>query len=189
MTIIPDGYSQHTYLFSGEMLPTGAAITLGINFVAQTIVQEAADSRDNFQTNILPLLSSSLTFDGVLVKRGPNATGPIQFSPAGVAGGASAVGIAPNVSALVRKVTAAGGRKNRGRLFLPGMLESNVDPAGTLSPTFQETLQDAWADFAGQLVLDDMGPVVLHSDATAPTPVTSFGVDSKVATQRRRLRR
>ena len=187
---IPIGFSQHTYMFSGQNVPTGAVVTLGIDSSPEpSIVAEAANSRDAFALNVLPLLSSGLTFDGVLVKRGPDATGAIQFSPSGDVGGASSSAIAPNVAALVRKVTGMGGRKNRGRLFLPGLVESVVDYAGRLDPTFQGNLQDAWNDFQTAIEADSLTPVVLHGDNTAPTVVTSFGVDSTVATQRRRLRR
>jgi hypothetical protein len=35
---------------------------------------------------------------------------------------------------------------------------------------------------------DDLHHVLLHGDATTPSPVTSITVDSRIGTQRRRVR-
>jgi hypothetical protein len=106
----------------------------------------------------------------------------------------------PNVAVLVHKRTARGGRRGRGRLYLPwACVPSDLSENGTILGTRVTTLQTAvtaWLTACS----GGAGPVViLHRDSLPgtehPTPpgppnvVTSMTVDPLVATQRRRLGR
>ena len=95
----------------------------------------------------------------------------------------------PQVAYLVKKLTALGGRRNRGRFYLPGVVESKVDGAGNVLGAFQTTIQTSMDDFMTDTGAADIGVVILHSDGGTPTDVTSLQVEPKVATQRRRLKR
>lgn len=96
-----------------------------------------------------------------------------------------------NLAVLVRKQTASGGRKNRGRLFMPpiNLDEDNVAVSGVLSGGYQDAQQIKFDAFHDALVGDLVPPWLLHSDpADAPVPITGFAVQSLCATQRRRMR-
>jgi hypothetical protein len=97
----------------------------------------------------------------------------------------------PNVTLLVRKGTALGGRKNRGRIFAPAALisESQIDKTGVVDPTYQGIVQDYWDNFLEAMGASDVPMVLLHSTPGLPTPVSSVTLENMVATQRRRLRR
>jgi hypothetical protein len=98
----------------------------------------------------------------------------------------------PNCSLLVRKNTGRAGRKERGRMYWPliSVLDADVDDTGIIDPTVLGVIAGNVADFKEQLDLspfvDDI--VLLHESAETPTVVISWGVESLLGTQRRRLR-
>lgn len=100
-----------------------------------------------------------------------------------------------NCAALVRKRTASAGRKNLGRMYLPGILrEDLVSSSGKLTTTMQNNVQGA-ADGFLDAIEDDAGgtqpnvsAVILHGDGSTPTTIIALEADGTIATQRRRLR-
>lgn len=99
--------------------------------------------------------------------------------------------VPPNTAHLVRKLTAGGGRRNRGRMFIPGVSEANVNAVGDLSAGAQTALNTA-ADqmLANLLATSQIIDVVLFHESSpfTPTSITDLQVQPRVATQRRRLR-
>lgn len=101
----------------------------------------------------------------------------------------SGLGDSPQLSALVQKRTGLVGRRNRGRMYWPHVLEDgDVNYAGqvagakvTALQTVATELESAFAAFDAQLML-------FHNDVSDATPVTSLVVQAQVATQRRRNR-
>lgn len=93
--------------------------------------------------------------------------------------------------AILRKKSAMGGRKARGRCYLPaGYLgELSVDPAGNIDPALVDATGSRWATFINDLDASGMGMVILHNDATPPTVVTEGSCESIIGTQRRRQRK
>lgn len=192
---IPSGFAQSNLFFGGSALPTGAQMTIGWDVgayagdpaaLAQDIV-EAWNGGDMDQ-----LYSSNVAFEGCLVKFGPTATGPSAFFGSATSGTASTATVAPNTSALIHKNTALGGRAGRGRMFQPGMPETEIDQSGTMNETWRGALETEWNTFFSTLAIENVEAVVLHGDTSpisTPTPITSISVDVRVATQRRRLRR
>lgn len=108
------------------------------------------------------------------------------------AGGASAYGQPPpNVAVLVKKVTAAAGRQGRGRLYWPVIGDDFTNNVGILDSAVLADLQSAFTTFLGDLAGEDVAMYLLHGAGqpiTDPTEVVQLLVDSKAATQRRRLR-
>lgn len=97
----------------------------------------------------------------------------------------------PNCALLVRKITASGGRRGRGRFYLPGVIEAYADGAGLIDSGTIAILQTNAGTMLSNLLLDaDIAQVVLlHSTAPfTPTVITNFVVQNRLATQRRRLR-
>lgn len=109
-------------------------------------------------------------------------------------GNATDYPIWPNSALLVKKTTASGGRRNRGRNYIPGLaLRDLVSQAGVVDSAL---LTDINTNLATFLSTVNAGTgfhatdlVVLHSEAPAtPAVITSLVADQKLATQRRRLR-
>jgi hypothetical protein len=142
-------------------------------------------------------LSSLYTFIGTAVTFGPQpGDGPSAEDPTVSAGTASTSTNPPptsNVALLVKKLTALGGRRNRGRMYLPAgyVSETNIDQNGFMSEATRVGYQTKIDAFLSALVTPapSLVPVVLHSDvALEPTVISSFAFQRQVATQRRRMR-
>lgn len=102
----------------------------------------------------------------------------------------SQLSLPQNCAALVRKKTLASGRRNVGRMFLPAgyLNETSVTPAGVIADADYASLGNRLGVFYGQLVLEDLHPVLFHSDGEPSTEISAFVLDRVIATQRRRLR-
>lgn len=195
--IIPAGYAQANYIFSGTGLPQGAEITMGYAMAdpVPTPAEMAAELLADWNlADMDSQYTSSATLSGILVKYGPNATGPSAIQPAAVVGTMAGEGISPNVSWLVRKNTGFGGRSGRGRFYLPQPGEGIINAAGVITGAALTAMQTDLNAWHAANVSSGFVPTLLHSAAsgipiTDPLPITSFTVDSTVATQRRRLRR
>jgi hypothetical protein len=194
VTVIPSGYAQINWQFTGTSCPLGADVTLGVDVssYAGTAQDAANDARDIWVAEMLPQQVSTVTLSNTHVKFGPNATGPAADAGSSNVGGGGNPGIAPQVAALVHKTTLFGGHAGRGRMFVPGLMESDVNNAGVLDSgtlgAWQGNVDSLLSELATALLI----PVVLHSAASplsTPSTITSLDVDTKVSTQRRRLRR
>lgn len=96
-----------------------------------------------------------------------------------------------NCAALVRKLSAVGGRRNRGRAYMPGVLDVDAGNNGVLTTGALAQFQNDWDLVESNLValIDVEGLVILHDSAPfTPTAITALTVQNKIATQRRRLR-
>jgi hypothetical protein len=100
----------------------------------------------------------------------------------------------PNTAILVRKGTDLGGRRNRGRMYVPGAaIRSAISVAGVIDSLFLADFNTNLATFLSTVNAGtgfnatELG--VLHSEPpSAPAEITSLVAQPKVATQRRRLR-
>lgn len=192
---IPNDFAQVNLIFAGDGCPLGAECTFGVSVASfgggpTEAANEVIAQVDG--NNLMDNLSDDIRLDRVLVKFGPNETGPSDEVSAGLGGGVSGECSAPNTTFLIRKITASGGRAGRGRMFLPGVAESAVTLGGNVVSPFASDNTSAWNAFRIDMNLADLPIVLLHGDGSpisTPTEVTSFLCDSKVATQRRRLRK
>lgn len=193
--LIPADYAQVNFIFTGVGVPNGAQTTLGLNVelwpgtpqnLADLIATHWADaSMDNLYTE-----DASLT--SILVKFGPNATGPAALWSGNQPGFETTDQEAPQVSALVHKNTPFGGRTGKGRMYLPSIPSTYVSNNGVVNSGWISSRNADLESFFDKLVADDVPPALLHSPdspVAAPILITSLTLDSKVATQRRRIRR
>lgn len=191
---IPEGYAQATWRFDGYGLPNGAVITAGLDVggASGTPIELAEGLFDAFGDTVMNQLTPSVVLSSVRVKFGPDATGPAAEYSGTVPGKNSGTGLTPNSCFLVRKLTAQGGRSGRGRWYIPGVRETSADDAGILQQGSVDFMQGELDDFLIAVGALNTNLVVLHQPGaplTTPTPLTALQCDSRVATQRRRLRR
>lgn len=120
------------------------------------------------------------------------STGFITYNqPATVVGTRTGSTAPTNVALLVSKLTASGGRKHRGRMYLPAAYVSPSDylPNGSVLSTRVTALQTIMTALLTNMNTALFQMRLFHADgSTAPTTVTSLRVESRLATQRRRLR-
>lgn len=191
--IIPVDYSQVNLKWTGNGLPLGAQTTWGIanddDLPPSDIAQKALTAWDD--CGVMDNMSVQVSVTSCLVKNGPNQIGPAAEVAATVAGTSGSEPLPPNVSLLVSKNTAAGGRMGKGRLFLPGLPEGSTPGGGVVAPTPLAEVQGKMNALLGHLRDSNIPMVLLHSKVgiiELPLEVTSLTVQSRMATQRRRLR-
>lgn len=194
MAVIPAGYAQINFRFVGSGLVNPAECTIGVILTSYggDVTTLAEDMYTLFSETLLTQMNESIDLKEVLAKEGPNDLGPQAIFTGTENGGNASQGSSSAVALLIHKNTSAGGRPNRGRMYLPGASEAAVAPNGELTAAFQTSLQaqaQAFHNGFGDLSLT---PVLLHgpdSPVANPTQITSLVVDARVATQRRRQRR
>lgn len=144
-----------------------------------------------FQGSIQPVVSHNYVLAGGQVKVGSDG-GDILFEVGlSAAGGNSDEACPNNCAMLVTKSTGSGGRRNRGRMFIPGPSRNQIEPGGGMSSAYRTAWQTAVAalqTLSG--TVDNLGqPVLFHQTAPfTPTPIVGLVVQQRIATQRRRMR-
>jgi hypothetical protein len=192
--IIPAGFAQINAIHTGAGVPTGAQWTIGVDHTAFSGDPQAVAQA--FETILLNSglyanVHSDCDMTSVLVKFGPNDTGPSVLEPANEPG-TGGTGGAAAPAFLIHKNTLLGGRAGRGRFFLPGVPETAVGPGGVLASGVVTAVNTALNAFWGDMATADLGLVLLHAEGspiTTPTIIESLTCDPVVGTQRRRQRR
>lgn len=194
--VIPPGFAQVVYRSSLTGDPEEMLWTLGVAMTGTlTTGQIVADHmRDSF-VGAWPAGSilTSWTFIGCRVYVGQDGGPPTVWESVGaaVAGTNAGPGLPPNCAFLVQKRSAIGGRKNRGRMFLPagfGVGEDSVPVTGVMAEAQRAALQARLTP----AFLGTEDRVIFHDEATpgshTPTVITSLTMLARLATVRRRLR-
>jgi hypothetical protein len=181
---------------------------MGFDFETAPLTTDANSLMGAYGTHLMPQLSSLLTLESVhILYQSDSAHQLVADSNAssvvgGKTSGATAT-MPPQVAWLLRKKTSFAGRSQRGRMYVPGMLEGNASATGSIASADLTAMQGAVANFFSAIA--GFHPVLIHSvvceagetghegpHTGSPLPVsplTTLEVDDVVATQRRRLRR
>lgn len=201
--LIPDGFAQITFPMFHASGGRPAAVTFGLDVSALPFVTP------EFLDDLIIAWGSTI---GSLMDAGTGTGPPVASVGTGTSehltvtgssineGGVTGDTLPSAVAVLIKKVTTRGGRRGRGRMFVPWALrDDQVDDVGNISTSPLTNLQTAATDFLTELVagvdLHNTTPMVLlHEEegSTAPgspDPVVQFVVDPVVATQRRRQRK
>lgn len=204
---IPENFFNARYTFTNADVVDPMGFSLGGQGDIGMDATEIADAcADVFITNFLFATSQLLlgwVFTGVSVTKTAAGEPTIGEDLDAVVGSNPASGAVAHTAVLIKKNTGTGGRQHRGRMFWPpfNLTEANVGVGGAILSTFltaQQTQLNAWhADLVTFLV----PPWLLHANlrdpdtgleipdsAATPTPITSFTIQSRAATQRRRIR-
>lgn len=191
MVTIPSGYGQLTLVHTGAGVVGEAVWTQGFQNAGADDATTIGDAFKGFlvASDYFDRLSTTCTVTEIRVKLGPSATGESAVVSVGNEGTIGGQPVSPNVACLIVKNTALGGRHGRGRLFIPCLAAAALDDSAHFDQIHADgiasDLQGIWA----AMLLGGQAPVLLHSDAVTPTPLTSFAGISRIATQRRRNRR
>jgi len=207
MAIIPPGYGQMTIPISHGSVSRDAAVVFGVDMNAQVgSVALVNKILTDFTSEWAAVIDDAVTIGPGRLNVGQDGGESLAFIGSTVVVGTSAQSSMPsNVAVLLRKTTARGGRRGRGRMFVPWALsDAAVDDTGQILGATVTNLQTRATDFLGNLELD-LGSelatpmVLLHTESgedvenpTAtglPNPVTALTVDALIGSQRRRLAR
>lgn len=180
----------------------------GVNTMVPLVVQ-------HFQDRIVGIVCASVQFTGAAWLDLDSLDGTRGFQPPIAAhptvGGNASSALPPNNTYLCLKTCVHNRRQRTGRMFVPGVPESMVDDAGTISGSHQSGLSTAFEGFRTDVVgisdvagLETVAWRVVHiltySGEAEPgwpngrptswnsTDVTHAACASKIGVQRRRLK-
>jgi hypothetical protein len=204
---IPVGHADAAWLFRLSGDPEPVVCTMSFDFPTTPAVADANSLFNAWVTSLIPRMTSSWNLEKVHILYQSDSLDQIVVdstaptSPGGMSGGAAIVPV--NCAWLYRKRTGLAGRRNRGRMYKPSLLETDVDPTGLITPAVVATEQGAANAFF--TAISGFSPELIHSCVCdvgeaghsgphscvprPPTPVTALEVDDRLATQRRRMNR
>lgn len=189
----PDGHGQITWHFTCATGAGDFAVTCGVELLTGSI-QEAADlAAASWADNILVKQANMVVFRGTSVRFRVGANMVIADSTGETAvNGTGGADLAPlNSAYLVRKLSAFAGRENKGRMYIPGVVMGDLlaNTGATLASGPLTAWQTAVTSLYDELVAGGIPPMILHQEpATTATEVAGFSIQSRLATQRGRLR-
>lgn len=197
---VPVGYTELTWVFKVNTSPKEMTTSLAVLDISvggpRSVADMASDGYTEMHDTNRPgapgQMIDEYSLESCVAAFGTSSGDLVAQFVSHSQGTVSDSPITSNCALLVRKNTALGGRRNRGRFFAPPTLlnEGAVDASGNISSGPLASLQTLWTNLFNGLASADLEPQLFHQGAFAPspTPVTSFTVDSLIATQRRRMR-
>jgi len=185
--LIPDNYGivAFYHLLGTERMVT----TCGFhNTPIDDAITIAAALNTLWGGSMSDLLSDQYTQEGTYVLLSIGGVEQSAFDPDGGAGAVAGAPPSPAISVGVKKQTSYAGKKYRGRFYLPAgyLTEAGIDAAGVIDSSKVSALQGGMDDVRTGMNSLGYPMYLLHSDATAPTPVNALLVRPNVRTQRRR---
>jgi hypothetical protein len=194
---IPPGYADVSIQIRHSAIVRPSFVTLGVDpsGADPTAIATSIYTAATGTGSLLSLIDTTATFGPVTVRLGQDGGEPLVGVSGVTANGTqSGTMLPPNCAALVHKRTARGGRRGRGRMFIPWcLLATDVGEGGVLQSTAITKVTTAMEVFRNALSAGGNPMVILHdpgkTTAGVPDVVTSCSCDGLVSTQRRRLGR
>lgn len=200
--IIPPGFAQAVYEFSldGDQQPMVTTVGVDSSGAGGNFVDLANSLQAGFNQTFRAQIPSVYHLERVTLYVGQDGGAPTIFDSTGVRsnGGKAFPAIPQNSCWLIRKRTTLGGRRGRGRFYMPGVAEAQVNNIGQIEAAERAAAQTAVNNWYSTFSAPSVGmphlPYVLHRSEgfgvePPPTLITNFVVDAMIATQRQRLRR
>lgn len=194
-------WPDNTYEFAAHFSQVGslrpAVCTSGFNYTGSAFEVDANHLCLDFVTTIMQAITDHWTLENITFNV---LEGQVLDLAQDVGGALAHSSATPNVAYLIKKVTSEPGRRKRGRLFLPGVGEIDVEATGVLAGGQQALLQAKCDSFLAAAAGHKFFPCIIHKirppkpgkptpAVLPPTSVDSWRVDPLAATQRRRMRK
>jgi hypothetical protein len=196
MPTVP-GYADVSLELTNSNLTRPAYVTFGVDPSTTDPILIAADVYNAviYAGSFMSVVDAGVTLTSVRVSYGTDGSADLVYvQPTTSVGGKSGTALPPNNAALIHKVTARGGRRGRGRMFIPWAFDlADVNEGGVVTSTRQTALNTAMSTLLARLSTASSPMVLLHNPGLtsmgAPDVVTSLRADNLVGTQRRRVGR
>lgn len=193
--VIPLGYAHVGIEHRLTGYPRAAFTTYGVEVPTGSPFQDVANSIFTaHQTAMKGVLDTDVRFMAAHCSFGTDGEPfSINSNLASVQGTAPLTSLPGNCAVLVQKFTARGGRRGRGRMYLPWAIsEGSVDEAGTIVAAGVTGIQTAVNALLSGLDAAGLTMTLLHNEAGssapgAPDAVTSAAVSGIISNQRRRI--
>jgi hypothetical protein len=188
------------FLRAGD--PEEMAVVFGVDVTASTQENRLPSFiHGSFLVDWDALMPDTVTLTRTVVALGGDpGPGAVYEEASGSVGNSAAALIPQNSAILLRKNTARGGARGRGRMFLPWAYESGTSNLGVLLSQDVTAFTAAANSWLARLITPGAGfqggpapMVLLHSSGGVttpglPDPVLSMTCDNVIGTQRTRLR-
>lgn len=194
MSLIPIGFIEATAKFTIANSPNTAQVVTGHENVgslsaaaaAQVLYEDIWGAATGFRS----VMTNEITLTQVEVRSKIDAGDPTVAAFSGtLLGLQGGVAVPAQVTYLVQKISGFAGRRNRGRMYIPGAPETTVNSGGFLTGTQTGLLATAAANFFTACNTEGLPLVILHTEPPdTATDVVLLAASNKVATQRRRVR-
>lgn len=187
MPLIPNNAGLVTVVYDCTDVVNPFTTSFGVdNQTGLNATDIAVDVGTIWAADVMPFLTSNVRMLYVEVVLDTQETAQASNVTAGGNNNAPAP---PNVTYLVSKRSIVTGRRNRGRMYLPGVDETSINGAGVLALASQVDLAGLCQSLFDDLVTAELPMLILHETLPAiGTLVSELRGSSRVATQRRRLR-
>lgn len=185
--VIPNGWYEASmeHHLTGSLRP--AIVTLGVGYLGGTLEDDAQELADSWAVTLVQSMADVWAYTNFKLR---DADGVVYERSEATAGGTAHTATTPNVSFLFHKQTGSGGRAQRGRWYLPGVSEQDVDAVGVVAGSKLTELAANLTNYLAALSSNSWAPFILHTNpALAPSAITQFTVANLAATQRRRMRK
>lgn len=198
--IIPEGFANAAWIINGNYGTGPFVFTMGVGVASAgpDLTAVANQLMVGFREYFRADLSNGLTFQKVqLTVSDGDVLGSVDSDEPPFAGTRNSGDDVIALSLLADKRTALLGRRGRGRLNIPGVLDDEDTGLGgeyttSARESFQQKLDDFYTycrgDQPGQTDPLALEGFVLHSDDTTPTPIQRLVLNRRVGVLRKRLR-
>jgi len=193
---IPDGYTLTTFHFACTQSTHPCVSSIGLQWAAARTITQHATAAEAVIHSAAGFPCTPAEMSDLWSMTGVSAIGRRAGLLYSASVGSTVVGLETadppsiNTSIKVNKHTGVAGRKYRGVLMFPPFLlaeDTEVDAGGNIDPSRVTGISLLFSNWLSALISNIMSPFLLHSDATAPTPITSMTCANQVGTIRRRI--
>lgn len=195
--IIPVGFAEAVLPIRNTASSHVATVTFGVDVsgVGGDYVTAADAITAEWDSDIASEMDFNTVTGPCVLSVGQDGGPPLAVSGSTTsAGGSVHTSPPPQVALIIKKLSGTGGRRGRGRFFVPWLLATaDVNEGGFIDPSRVTTFTTAFGVFLAGLAASGPPMVLLHSDGISaagdPSPITALVADNLVGTQRRRLGR
>jgi hypothetical protein len=195
--IVPTDDYQMSMIWTNDLTSKEFTVSLGFTYSGFGGAPTATELADAFYDTAVDsghpcddaFMAIGWTFEGISGFL-QTAGGPILGAHLDSVNGSGSDNDVPvNCAILLQKQTASGGRRNRGRLFVPPIVAGlTTDTNGQLLAGDVTNLEDGFNNMLPDFVTANVEAVIHHSDGGPGTVITGFAGSQLLATQRKRMR-
>lgn len=188
---IPNGYSEVAFFHSLTGSLHASVCTIGVNYTGSDFNNEANGLASAWGETIMQSMADVWTYTKATFR---SQAGVTKERNTGFPGGTAHTPTTPNTTFLIRKITGLPGRRERGRMYLPGCSEQDLDGTGVVAPSKATEIAGHLTELIEAATDLHFAFVLFHNvedletESEAPTTIQELVVDGRAATQRRRMR-
>lgn len=184
------------FTWASQIVEITIAVTKAAPWDAADITTTLGDLKDWFDAELRPYLSNQIALVNLTGTSQESSSAPsidLPITPP-MSGGAGDPSTANNVTLVTSFLTALRGRSYRGRVYTPGLPQSDLGTSTTFLTAAATAMTAAYAAINAALTVAGAAHTVISTrTAGAPrvtgvaTPVTSYRTETFADSQRRRL--